>query len=93
MPRVGESPAATALEIKREVEERIFQADQARARREQEYKLAKLELGVSTRHKAFVQIAIALVKAPALMVLCILLPVLVLNDKDLPPALVDFLSL
>jgi hypothetical protein len=82
-------PVAQAIEDEREKRERAWDAQEARVRREHDYRMAKLEFSVNTRHK----VLMAFAKAPVLFVLAFTVPKLIRSGKDVPKFLQTFMSL
>lgn len=93
MPIIEFSAEQFELEHQAEIEEREWTADREEARRQHELNLAKIKATVPQRHKTIVRIGLALAKGPALVILAITLPILILRGKDIPPALADFMNL
>lgn len=83
------------LEMQRREEWEIleYQAAQDAAKRQHDLQVAQLRYRTQPRHKAVAKVCIAFAKAPALCVLAITIPVLILRDREVPKYLQDFLSL
>jgi hypothetical protein len=81
------------IERLEEIEASQFTAVMEKGRQAHELNIAKLKYAVQPRHKAVARVAVAFAKAPALFMLALTLPLLVLRGREIPKALSDFLSL
>jgi hypothetical protein len=93
MPIIEQTTEQRELERVEEIEDREWAADREEARQRHQLELAKTKLAVPQRHKTIARIGIALAKSPALLILAIMLPVLILCGKEVPQPLADFLIL
>lgn len=80
-------------ERKIEIEDREWAADREEALRRHNLELAKAKLAVPQKHKTITRVALAFAKAPALVVLAIMTPLLVLRGREVPEQLFEFMSL
>lgn len=90
---VVDNPDSREEDFRREWEWAERASMEAAKIREDDFKLAKLKIATEPRQKAVVKIIVAVVKLPSLVVLSILLPVLVLCNKDIPESIERFIAL
>lgn len=70
-----------------------YSSAQEAAKRDHELRIAQLKYRTQPRHKAIARVFIAFAKGPALCVLAVTLPILILRGREVPKPLYDFLSL
>lgn len=73
---------------KEEEAEREFIAEVGREKREHDLAMARLETSIKERHKTWR----FLIKLPALVILAIWIPILLLCNSNVPKELYDFLN-
>lgn len=90
MPVIELTQEQHELERAEEIEDRDWAASREEARRQHELNLARIKATIPQRHKTITRIGIACVKLPALVVLSLTLPLLVIAGKSIPKPLEDF---
>ncbi len=85
------------LDREEEIEDREWAASREdsreEGRRQHELQLAKVKAAIPQRHKTIVRIGLAVAKAPALVVLALTIPLLVLLKREIPESLSNFMNL
>ncbi len=83
---------AAHLEAEEAKADREAIANAADAKHKHEFALAKLKYATQPRHKAVLRIVLAIIKLPALIVLALLLPFVVMAGRSIPQPLSTFLD-
>jgi len=97
MPIIEKSAEQHEIERREELEDLAWAAEREdsreQAKRRHELELARLKAAIPQRHKTITRVGLAIAKLPALIVLALMLPLLVLAGKDLPTPLTSFMEL
>lgn len=88
-----DDPARREEDFRREWDWAERAREEAAQERADLFKLEKLKIATEPRQVAVVRSITAIVKLPCLLILSILVPVLILCNKEIPKSIEDFMAL